>query len=437
MPQAPSYILATPNVTVIATVIRYEMVLAFFHPVVSREYPEIFCFLRPLQPDVLHACLGNFPAGAARPFPHPGHACRLCFLDNDGINRSAYRRRGGYFGSQTIHADRIAAGSGIGFAVRSGADLLAAAAGELAVGIAITFISGADMAFFYDTLQEIGLESDYPRLRGHLSAVGLVAVGASSILGGLLATWQFSSPFLFYAGALAAAGLVVLMLKEPPGLASADGGKRLRYADILQGTFNAIRKIPALGYVLAYSNVLPLAGAAILITFIQPHAIAIGVPLASLGILSFGLTLFRILGSMRSGRFVRRFGEWRSLVMGAVLVVTGVFGLGAFPSMVGVGLFALAAYASAATRPLIEDLLLRQVPATIRATILSVDNLIFRVLLAFLELGAGIAADVYGLPAAFMLMAVVVGFILYFLLASWRRIWGKEIGPAGPDLVSA
>jgi MFS family permease len=304
-------------------------------------------------------------------------------------------------------------------------------------GIAITFISGADMAFFYDTLQEVGLESDYPRLRGHLSAVGLVAVGASSVLGGLLATWQFSSPFLFYAGALVAAGLVVLMLKEPPGLASADGGKRLRYADILQGTFNAIRKIPALGYVLAYSNVLPLAGAAILITFIQPHAIAIGVPLASLGILSFGLTLFRILGSMRSGRFVRRFGEWRSLVMGAVLVVTGVFGLGAFPSMVGVGLFALAAYASAATRPLIEDLLLRQVPATIRATILSVDNLIFRVLLAFLELGAGIAADVYGLPAAFMLMAVVVGFILYFLLASWRRIWGKEIGPAGPDLVSA
>lgn len=303
-------------------------------------------------------------------------------------------------------------------------------------GIAITFISGADMAFFYDTLQVIGQEKEYPRLRGYLSAVGLVAVGASSILGGFLATWQLSSPFLFYAGALVFAGFVVLMLIEPPGLSSAGTGKRQRYADILRGAFGAIHRLPALRYVLVYSNVLPLAGAAIMITFIQPHAIAIGVPLASLGILSFGLTLFRILGSTRSGRYVRRFGEWGSLVLGAVLVVSGVFGLGAFPTLVGVGLFALAAFASAATRPLIETLLLRQVPATVRATILSVDNLIFRVLLAFLELGAGIAADVYGLPAAFMLMAVVVGIILYFLLTSWRRIWGQEIAPAQPDLAS-
>lgn len=303
-------------------------------------------------------------------------------------------------------------------------------------GIALTFISGADMAFFYDTLQVIGQEKEYPRLRGYLSAVGLVAVGASSVLGGLMVTWRLSSPFLFYAGALVLAGVVVLMFKEPPGLAVAETGKRPRYADILRGAFGAIHRIPALRYVLAYSNVLPLAGAAIMITFIQPHAIAIGVPLASLGVLSFGLTLFRILGSTRSGQFVRRFGEWQSLVLGAVLVVSGVFGLGAFPGFVGIGLFALAAFAGAATRPLIENLLLRQVPATVRATILSVDNLIFRVLLAFLELGAGIAADIYGLPATFMLMAVVVGITLYLLLTSWRRIWGQELGTAQPDLVN-
>ncbi len=302
-------------------------------------------------------------------------------------------------------------------------------------GIAITFISGADIAFFYDTLQVIGREHDYPRLRGYLSAVGLVAVGASSVLGGILATWQLSSPFIFYAGALVLSGLVVLMLKEPPRLAAAGAGRRQMYSEILRVAFGAIRRVPGLRFVLAYSNVLPLAGAAIMITFIQPHAIAIGVPLASLGILSFGLTLFRIAGSTRSGRFVRRFGEWRSLVLGAAMAVVGVFGLGAFPSLLGVGLFAFAAFASAVTRPLIEDLLLRQVPTTVRATILSVDNLIFRVLLAFLELGAGIVADSYGLPAVFMLMAVGIGIVLYFLMTFWWRVWGREIDPAQPDLV--
>ena len=40
---------------------------------------------------------------------------------------------------------------------------------------AITFISGADLAFFYDTLRELGRASEYPKYRGRLSAVALAS----------------------------------------------------------------------------------------------------------------------------------------------------------------------------------------------------------------------------------------------------------------------
>jgi predicted MFS family arabinose efflux permease len=292
-------------------------------------------------------------------------------------------------------------------------------------GIAITFISGADIAFFYDTLHELGRVGEYPRLRGRLSAVGLVAAGFGNIVGGLLAAWNLTSPFILYAAVLALAALLVLTFKEPRPVSEDGSGLRKSYRETLGVAFGAIYRKPALRYALGYSNLLPLAAAAVSITFIQPHAIAIGVPLAAIGFLVFGLTLFRILGATNSGRVVEWFGEWRWLVLAAMLSVLGVFGLGALPNLAGVGIFSLAVFASAASRPLIEDLLLRQTPGSVRATILSVDNLIFRFLLAFIEPAVGLVADAVGLPLAFVAMALVVGIGLLVLLLFWHRVWNQ------------
>ena len=80
---------------------------------------------------------------------------------------------------------------------------------------AITFISGADMAFFYDTLRELDRETEYPKYRGWLSAVVLASIAISSALGGLLGEFNLGVTFLATA-ALTFLGLIfVLCLKEP------------------------------------------------------------------------------------------------------------------------------------------------------------------------------------------------------------------------------
>jgi len=173
---------------------------------------------------------------------------------------------------------------------------------------------------------------------------------------------------------------------------------------------------------LVYSNLLPLANAAIYIVFIQPHALAIGVPLASIGVLVFGLSLVRMAGSASAGRIVRLTGEWRWLVLAPVLVVLGVSGLALIPNLAGVGVYAIAAFASVATRPLLEDLLLRGVPGNVRATVLSVDNLIFRIMLAGLEPIAGVIADRWELPVAFLVMAGGTLIGMAVLLPLWRSV---------------
>ena len=61
---------------------------------------------------------------------------------------------------------------------------------------AITFISGADLAFFYDTLRELGREAEYPRYRGMLSAMVMASIAVSSLLGGLLGEISLVATFL-------------------------------------------------------------------------------------------------------------------------------------------------------------------------------------------------------------------------------------------------
>ncbi len=295
--------------------------------------------------------------------------------------------------------------------------------------ISFTFMSGADLAFLYDTLRELQREEEYPRFRGWALALDIGATGVGGALGAYLATWNLALPFVLYTLLQIPTALLVLSYKEPPRQADGATGQILGYRETIAVTYQAILNRPNLRYVLLYSNLVPVAGMAITITLIQPHAIALGIPLAALGILTMLISLVRVLGSLSSHRIAERLGSWRWLRLAPFLVVAGLLGLGV-GSLASLGLFALTVFASPAVRPLIENIMLRQSPGSVRATILSVDNLIFRLLLAFLELAAGYIGDLFGLPAAFTSMALVVGIALGLVLWFWQRVWEPDPGPA-------
>jgi predicted MFS family arabinose efflux permease len=289
-------------------------------------------------------------------------------------------------------------------------------------GIAITFISGADIAFFYDTLRAQGREGDYARLRGWLSATAIAGGGLANIiggyLGGRLGSQNLGNLFWLYGLVLCLAFLVGLSLKEPPRPTHADTGQPIKYSQVLKLTWSAIIKQPYLRFSLLFSNILPLASMLVTTIFIQPHLRAINVPLAWMGVVLFGFSLLRILASTASG-WVARLGR-RWLWLSPWLVLAGTAALALIPNLAGVALFGLAIFVSVASRPLIESLILQDSPEATRATILSMDNLIFRLLLTVVEPAGGATADIFGLPVMFIGLAVGVWLAMMVILPLWR-----------------
>ncbi len=322
----------------------------------------------------------------------------------------------------------IATGSILAFALAPVYSLVLLANSLWAFGI--TFMSGADLALFYDTLRELGREEEYPKYRGRLQASVLVSIAVSSVLGGLIGEISLVSTFTITAGLMVLATGFLLLLKEPPREKDAESGENLSYLKTLQVTFGAVRSQPELLFALLFSNILPLLGGAIQVTFMQPYAMSIGLPVAALGVIALGLRASQFVGALSTQRFIQWFGEWGWLRIAPVLVVAGVLSLGLFESLAGIVLFALTGFASAATRPLMERIILRKTPGAVRATILSVDSLFYWILLAFVGPVIGMIADRYDLQVAFSSVSVFLGIMLLLVLLLWGRVKRQMLEPA-------
>lgn len=292
---------------------------------------------------------------------------------------------------------------------------------------AITFISGADLAFFYDTLRELGREDEYPKYRGRLSAVVLASIAVSSALGGLIGEFNLRATFLLTAALMVVGTVFLLWLKEPPLEPDPETGQKMRYRQTLQIAFGAIRQNSGLRFALAYSSIFMVMPAAIHVTFIQPHAVAIGLPIASLGVIALGIRLFQVAGSAAAGQTLKRLGEWNLLLFTALLSFVGLLAIGGIQSWLGISIFAGSGFITAAAVPAIESVINRQTPGAVRATILSVDSLLFRLLTALIEPGLGVVADSYGLPTAFAGMAILHGLTMLTLLVLWKRTYSQSM----------
>ena len=288
--------------------------------------------------------------------------------------------------------------------------------------VGFTFDSGAALALLYDSLRQVGREAEYTRLRGRLAVVTHVSIATSGVLGGIVGALDLTLPFLLYAVLLLAALGLVWSLYEPPQATTARPRMSARYLTTLAHTAQCLRQQAHLRYMLLYSALIPLAISIVGVVFLQPHARALGLPIAAMGFLVLGLHGVRSLGAAAAYRLASRFGEttWLRLVPGIVFLA--MLGLGLVPTVWGLGFLAIVGLATSAVTPVVEAMILRHAPAEVRATILSVDSLVFHLLLAVVEAGLGMLGDAYGLPTAFLVLGLGSGISLLVVLTLWGRL---------------
>lgn len=308
------------------------------------------------------------------------------------------------------------AASSVGWVMAPGLPLIVVS--YVGLGIGFTFVSGADEALFYESIQRAGRGTDYTRLLGRAGATMTASLALGSVASGLLGSVGLAVPFLVSAGCNLAMLLVVTTLQEPSGQGVDEDGGRQAFGTAVRQSMGYLRAQPAVRYLLIYLAVVPLAAFIMETLFVQPQAIELGLPVAGVGFVVMGLQMASMAGAVWSDRLARRVGE-AGLVYGVpVLVVISLALLAAFQIPASLLFVAAISLLTALQQPIVINHIQAQVTDTVRATLLSVQSLMATALAAIAQPALGLIADLNGLPATYLSLSCFLA--LASLVLWWR-----------------
>lgn len=276
---------------------------------------------------------------------------------------------------------------------------------EITLGMASSLLSGADLAMLYDTDQALNENDDgNPRAIANLGVSKSVAEGTAALLGGWLAMSSFEWLIAVQSVAAWVSFLFALRLKEPPAtVLSNSAGVRPNWQELSSHVLNGDRILKLVLLALPLYTL----GTVLAAWLIQPLWQSLSLSYGWFGILWCGQSLLVALGSRFGYQIEVRHGPALALALIGFLPIVGASGAALIEGMGAAIVSFILFFNRGLYQVILVNALNRRVPSRIRATINSLNSLLFR--LGFMITGPiiGFVAQTNGIQLA---MAILAGY---------------------------
>jgi MFS family permease len=286
-------------------------------------------------------------------------------------------------------------------------------------GLGISFQSGSDIALLFDNLKAAGREHEFQKLNSRIWAVSTGASLVAMLIGAPIAAGTSYSFVIVTSAVICLAAAPVAMSMHEPRLADAPEHAEAYFSTVFNGIRDAWRQ-PALRYMILLSG---LVGAAAFtpIVFIQPFLDGHGIGTADLGLWQAPPRAIAMVGALATVQIVSRLGQRGSFVMMpgtlivCMLMLAGVDSLWAYVAFIGMGSVV------GVMNPIFQTYINHRIPSERRATMLSVQNVVMSIMLAFAEPMGGALADIFGLRGMYLVYGLMTLAVAVPLLIAWQR----------------
>ena len=285
---------------------------------------------------------------------------------------------------------------------------------HLTMGIALSLISGGDVALLYDShLAAGGEKSGGTALLANAKLAAQIGATASALLGGAVVILSYRH--LLWANALLSwiPLLLVLSITEPP--AAPDRGKKpsAEFREMLSTTL-----VGDAATRLAFFNLVASgAGGLVMFWVNQKYWQASGVPLASFGVLLAVYSLIFGFAGKAAAPGTARFGQRPLLAAAGALPIIACFGMASFLGWGGILIGTLGQVGRGLGAVLFLNALNEKISSAFRATVISLANLGTRGSFALLGPLVGYGIDRWGVPSVLWAMGSLfsIGFVCLLL----------------------
>jgi MFS family permease len=238
------------------------------------------------------------------------------------------------------------------------------------------FRSGADSAFLFDALDAAGRLDLYPRAESRAQAVIALGVGATAVVGGLLAAVDLRLPYAATIIAAGASATFALSFREPPK-------HRIRpsVTTLLREAAGEAARSADVRWVLA------LAAFAVVASHVyyylqQPYLLALGIPLALFGVLFAATKVVTAAVASAAHRVDEAVGARSAGGIMAAVAALGLAGMARASGPPAALLLLARGGLDGLWQPLLNVYMNRLVGSRMRATMLSAQSLVARLALA-------------------------------------------------------
>jgi len=283
--------------------------------------------------------------------------------------------------------------------------------------------SGTISALIYDSLKEEKKEQYFKKVMGNMLALWPLGASVGSILGGYMAAVSLRTPVLFSFVPVAIALVMTFFMKEPNYEREPDK--------------NILKHMLVSSKVIFRSRQLFIIAAACLIMSSLGETIhrldGIYFEFKQIPIVYFGFISAFIYGMSAAGHYLsygisKKLGNKAALVIAYILsplltlLATFATGFGA------AALFIIPSLSYGIKNPIIDHLINAEIPSSLRATVLSVNNFIGQLGFALAAPAVGFFSQVYDINIAIRISAMILFVVpvLFLLLKRERRETGQS-----------
>ena len=274
---------------------------------------------------------------------------------------------------------------------------------EILWAFGISFISGTDSAFIYDTLKELKQEELYKKVIGNAVFCNLLAVSVASIAGGFIGKINFRWTFYAMLPFLILLILLSFSLKEPKRYKLIF--KKNYLFELMKILQNALIKNEKIRWLIIYSAIIAGFNNAVLWLY-QPYFNLTGLDIFYFGFVFAAFNVIAAISSKYAHRIEEKLGQKYSLVLLIILVSGSYLLMSHFIYLFSFSFAFIQQFVRGFSRPVITDYINKLISSEVRATILSAQNLVGRLFYAAIIPIIGWIVDVYTLVQALFVLGV-------------------------------
>ncbi len=293
---------------------------------------------------------------------------------------------------------------------------------EMFFAVGLAFISGCDSALISETLMELKREADYQEVFGKARFYNNMAVALASIVGGFVGVINLRWTFYLMLPFLVWAVYVTHSISEPN---RQDGVAKKGYPrELFTILKTCLVDRKKLRWIILYSGIVFSFNQAGL-WFYQPYFQLSGLDIAFFGMVFASFQIAAALSSKYACKWEKAMGSRFSLILLVVLVGTSYLLMSNVVFLFSFSFIFFQQFVRGFSKVVVTDYLNRLTVSNGRATILSLESLIGRLLYAAIIPGVGWIADVYSLVQALSVLGIstlLAGTGVLILLCKSRAI---------------